>query len=293
MSREVVMNHPVPAARFPVDLHVHSTFSDGTLSPHDLVAWARRCGLRRFALTDHDTTAGLAQARAAAAESGVEVIAGIELSAWHSKEGHGKEIHILGYFVDPDSPELQAVTERQRTARQQRAEQIGTRLAALGCPIDVDAIIAEVGGGNVGRPHIARALIDAGHVSSFDEAFSRFLAANGAAYVPASRLSATHAISLVHRAGGLAVLAHPGVEGIDDAIPELVRAGLDGIEADHPAHDASTAARYRRMAERLGVIATGGSDFHEARPGHGLGTFGIAADTYEALRARRAGRAND
>lgn len=271
-------------ARYTIDLHAHSTRSDGVLAPGDLVRRAAARGVRRLALTDHDTLEGLEEAHVAAADCDVEVIDGIEVSAWH-----GQEVHILGYFVSREDPRLGEVVDRQRKNRVERVHRIADRLARLGMTIDVEAVLASADG-NVGRPHIARALVDAGHVPSFEAAFDRLLGSGAAAYVPASRLTASHAVRVIHDAGGAAVLAHPGVEQVDDDLPALVEAGLDGIEVDHPAHDAGTAARYAALAHRLGLVATGGSDFH--RPGGrvDLGDHGVGEDALHALQARAAAR---
>ena len=267
-------------ARYTIDLHAHSTRSDGVLAPAALVRRAAERGVKQLALTDHDTTAGLGEAHETGAECGVEIVDGIEVSAWH-----GQEVHILGYFVRRDDARLSEVVERQRINRLDRVQRIAERLARLGMTIDVDAVLASAHG-NVGRPHIARALVDAGHVPSFDAAFDRLLGKGAAAYVPASRLTASHAVRVIHEAGGAAVLAHPGVEKIDADLTALVDAGLDGIEVHHPAHDAGTTAKYLSMTRRMGLVATGGSDFH--RPGGhvDLGDRGVNEDALHALQAR-------
>ncbi len=269
-----------PSARYTIDLHAHSTRSDGALTPTDLVERAASCGVRTLALTDHDTVEGLDEARNAGATWGVELVAGVEISAWL-----GREVHVLGYFIDDRAPGLSAVLDRQRNSRVQRVRDIGARLERLGLPIDADAVIASADG-NVGRPHIARALVAAGHVPDTQAAFDRLLGGNGSAYVPASRLTAEYAVRIIHDAGGVAVLAHPGVEAVDDRIPGLVDAGLDGIEVEHPAHDAATANRYRGLAHRLGLVPTGGSDFHHPG-GHPLGAYGVDEAALSALAARR------
>ena len=270
-------------ARFPVDLHSHSTFSDGALEPTALVALAAKRGVTHLALTDHDTTAGLEEAHAAGARYGVEIIDGVEISAWSTRE-----LHVLGYFVDRHEPVLKARLEAQTTARVERVHTIGARLAALGKPIDVDAVLASADG-NVGRPHIARALLSAGWVKTMNEAFQRFLGDGQAAYVPAGRLPVTEAIELIHGAGGLAVLAHPGVGGVDAQIEGFAAAGLDGIECHHPAHDAAKAHHYCVMARLFGLIETGGSDFHASDHSAGPGSHGIALSALERFssQARR------
>lgn len=268
-------------ARYAIDLHLHSTWSDGTLTPAALVAAAARRGVRTIALTDHDTTDGVAEARAAGAAKGVSIIAGIELSAWLHRE-----IHILGYFVDPAHPGLVEVTRRQSGARVRRVEAICERLAALGVALDPAPIIASAHG-NVGRPHIARALVAAGHVASVPEAFDRYLGNNAPAVVPVERLPAADAIALIHAAGGVAVLAHPGVEQLEGHIAELTAAGLDGLEVDHPAHGRPVADRLRTRALAHRLVPTGGSDFHRPEGTIAIGHYGVTAAGLAALRDRR------
>ncbi|MCA9546052.1 MAG: PHP domain-containing protein [Myxococcales bacterium] len=275
------------AARFPADLHCHTTCSDGTLSPTELVNIAAARGIESLAITDHDTVAGIAEAREAAAPHGLEIIPGIEISAWLDRE-----VHLLGYFVDPEHPELAEVMDRQRENRIGRVHAICEKLDALGHPLDPAAVFAQVGEGNVGRPHVARALIQAGHARHFDEAFKRFLGAGAPAYVPAARLSIPAAIGLVHRAGGAAVIAHPGVEDLAEQLPFLAANGLDGVETQHPAHPRSTAKRYRYLARKLGLVRTGGSDFHTPMGKADLGTLGVDRPGLDALR-RRAARYRD
>lgn len=268
-------------ARHPIDLHMHSSMSDGTLSPRRLVAEAARRGVRAIALTDHDTTAGLAEAREAGARLGVRVLDGIELSAWI-----GREVHILGYFVDPSHPGLMAVTERQRTGRERRARAICARLGELGMPLDPEPIIAGAEG-NVGRPHIAAAMIAAGYARNNQEVFDKWLGNQGPANVPIERLSAVEAIDVIHAAGGVAVLAHPGVDDFSAEVPTLVEAGLDGIEILHPAHGGDAIDRFRALARQHDLIQTGGSDFHRPESPVKIGHFGIDDGTLAAMLARR------
>jgi len=268
-------------ARYPIDLHMHSSMSDGTLSPTQLVAEAARRGARAIALTDHDTTAGLSEAREAGAKYGVTILAGIELSAWI-----GREVHILGYFVDPAHPELVAVTDRQRTGRERRARAICARLGELGMPLDPEPIIAGAEG-NVGRPHIAAAMIAAGYARSNQEVFDQWLGNKSPANVPIERLSAADAIDVIHAAGGVAVLAHPGVDDFTDELPALTDAGLDGIEILHPAHGKDTIERFRDLALRYDLAQTGGSDFHRPESPVKIGHFGVDDAGLASLLARR------
>lgn len=274
-------------ARHAIDLHMHSTWSDGTLTPEQLVAAAAKRGVRTIALTDHDTTDGVAEARAAGRERGVGVITGIEISAWLPDPApRGREVHILGWFVDADHPQLAATTRRQSTARVRRAEAICARLTALGAPLDPAPII-DAAHGNVGRPHIARALVAAGHAPTVALAFDRYLGNSAPAYVALERLDADAAIDLVHAAGGVTALAHPGVDDLTDALPALAAAGLDALEVDHPAHSRATRDRLRGLAARHDLIVTGGSDFHRPDGPVGLGHHGVTEHTLAALLDRR------
>lgn len=267
-------------ARFEVDLHSHTTFSDGQLSPTELVALAARRGVTHLAITDHDTMDGLPEAHQAGAEHGITVIDGVELSVWADKE-----LHLLGFFVDAAHPPLAARLAARKTARIDRIHAIVDKLAALGKRLDVAAILASADG-NPGRPHVARAMIEAGHVRSHNEAFQRFLGSGQPAYVPTARLAMDEAIALVHAAGGVAALAHPGVEGVDPKIEGFAAAGLDGIECHHPAHDAAQAHHYQVMADLLGLCVTGGSDFHGPANHAGPGSHGLERPLLDRIRRR-------
>lgn len=265
-----------------IDLHLHTTASDGLLSPAELVLKARDAGLSIFSVTDHDTTAAIPAVRAEASAVGLEVVSGIEISA--VADGH--DVHVLGYFIDPDAPVLRAFLGEQRVERLRRVREMGDRLAALGAPIDVEPILAEAARGrSVGRPHIAAALIAAGHVSTRDEAFSRFLAFGGAAFVPRRGAAPEVVIGIIHEAQGLASLAHPGLTRCDQLIPSLVDAGLDALEARHTDHDAETESRYRAMARERGLLITGGSDFHgDTAHTIRLGAVTLSADDFGMLQ---------
>lgn len=269
-----------------IDLHLHTTASDGALSPSELVHQARAAGLFIFSITDHDTTAGSEAAAADARAAGLELVPGIEISA----VADGRDVHMLGYFIDTASPRLRGFLDRQRTDRLRRVHEMGERLAALGVPVDVAPIAADAARGrSVGRPQIAGALLAAGHVSSRDEAFDRFLESGGPAFVPRRGARPEEVIALIHEAGGLASMAHPGVTRRDDLLPALAAAGLDALEARHSDHDAPTEARYRDLARELGILVTGGSDFHGADAGHrvsALGQVTLDAADFERLRAR-------
>jgi len=240
-----------------VDLHMHSTASDGALSPSAVVAAAGAAGLAAIALTDHDTLAGLAEAERAAASLGIRVVNGVELSAHDGT----REVHILALHVTrPMLIESRLVAFRE--ARAIRARDIVDKLRWLGIKVDLDTVMAEAAGGAVGRPHVARALIKGGHVRDSREAFDRYLAAGRPAFIPKARLEIAEAIALTHSAGALAILAHPGMEGTRERIEPLVAMGLDGVEVRHPGHMAEDVKRIAALCDFFGLVPSGGSDWH-------------------------------
>jgi len=267
-----------------IDLHLHTTASDGDLRPSDLVEAAQAAGLTIISITDHDTTAGLDEGRAAAQSRGLELVPGIEISA----VADGRDLHVLGYFVDAGSSALREFLDRQQADRVRRVRVMADRLAALGCPIDPEPIIADARQGrSVGRPQIALALVAAGHVRTRDEAFTRYLEHDGSAYVPRAGTSPEDVVQVIHGAGGIASLAHPGVSRRDHLIPALADAGLDAIEARHTDHDAAAEAHYRSLARSHRLLVTGGSDFHGdgAHRAPRLGAVTLPFEDYAALRA--------
>jgi len=239
-----------------VDLHAHTTFSDGLLTPEALIARAAEKRLAAVAVTDHDTIEALPHARAAAA-GGLEVVAGVEISSALD----GQDLHILGYYIDPEHEPLRERLVRFQMERRERALQIVRRLAELGMSLDPEAVLEAAGPGAVGRPHVAAALVRAGHVGDLEEAFRRFLGARGAAFVARPAFHPEEAVRLIHAAHGVSVLAHPGL--LSDAVVErLAAAGLRGVEVWHPHHTPTITRRWRALTERLGLLETGGSDFH-------------------------------
>ncbi len=245
-----------------VDLHAHSTASDGAFAPRDVVGHAHRAGLAALALTDHDTVAGVGEARAAGDELGVDIIAGVELSAVDGE----RETHLLGlHLVHAAALETSLVAFRD--TRRTRADEIVGRLNELGVPVTVDAVLAEAAGGAIGRPHVARAIIKGGWVRDNREAFDRYLGSGRPAFVQKHQLSLADAIALVHEAGGIAVFAHPGHEGTRDRIEPMVALGLDGVEVRHPSHSAEDIARLGALTEFFGMVPSGGSDWHGATGG--------------------------
>ncbi len=240
-----------------VDLHTHTTCSDGRLTPTELVMMAHRNGVRRLALTDHDTTAGLAEAIAAATTLGMELIPGIEFGT----DIPGNEVHMLGLFMEHQDPVVQEALTRFQIGRVDRARGMVQRLAELGVPIAWERV-QEIAQGSVGRPHVAQALLEAGHVQSITEAFDRFIARNGPAYVERVKFTPSEAIQLIHESVGVAVLAHPlEGPGVLHLVPELVAEGLDGIECYYY-RDFGRLEELLEVARRHDLVATGGSDFH-------------------------------
>jgi len=257
----VIAGPAIPAARY-VDLHMHSTASDGAVPPRDLAIAAAAAGLTAIALTDHDTVDGVADARQAGDERGIEVIAGVELSAFEDD----RETHLLGLHLS-DLAAIEASLATFRSARRIRAERIVAVLNDLGVPVTLDAVMAEAGTGAIGRPHIARALIAGGWARDSREAFDRYLGFRKPAFVPKHTLGLADAIRLVHAAGGIAILAHPGGTGMRAWLETLAALGLDGVEVRHPGHSAEDIARLGALSDHLDLVPSGGSDWHGATSG--------------------------
>ena len=269
------------------DLHLHTNFSDGTYTPEELTGRASELGLAAVALTDHDTVEGCARMAAACELAGLEFIPATELTA----EVNGNELHLLGYFVDTQNPRLLAEMTRFQRVRQNRVREMVARLNQLNIPLQADAVFAIANCRSPGRPHVARALVMGGFCSSLDQAFERLLKKNRPAWVPKFKISAVDAIELIHQADGLAVMAHPGLNRVDEIIPALVRAGLDGVECFHTKHTAAASERYVRLARELGVLITGGSDCHGLSKGKPLiGTVKLPYEYVEQLKAAIARR---
>ena len=263
------------------DLHLHTNFSDGTYTPEELAGHARRCGFKAVALTDHDTMEGCERMAAACEAGGVEFIPAAELTAEH--DGH--ELHMLGYFLDARNEKLLADLAHFQEVRRQRIYEMVARLNQLKIPLQPEAVFRLANCHSPGRPHVARALVEARLCSSLDEAFERFLKKGKPAWVPKFKISAAEAISLVHHAGGLAVMAHPGLNHTDELIPDLVAAGMDGLECFHTKHSTSTTQRYLEIADRHHLLVTGGSDCHGMSKGRPLiGSIKVPYECVERLR---------
>jgi 3',5'-nucleoside bisphosphate phosphatase len=271
------------------DLHTHSTCSDGTATVTENVAMAIERGLEGIAVTDHDTTEGLDEAFAAAEGTDLEIVPGIEFSA----EYEGASLHVLAYWIDPSNLELAAELKRLTDSRFRRGELMVEKLQELGYDISFERVRELAGGGLIARPHVAKAMVDAGIVGTEKEAFDRFISDDGVANVPKHALDPVRSVALIGQAGGVCVLAHPGMwkgqGSVPDAlIEEMAQAGMVGLEVDHPDQDAGQRAYYRGLAGRLDLVPTGASDCHGARYGFRMGCETTDRDRVTELK-RRAG----
>lgn len=272
-----------------VDLHTHTTASDGTFAPRDLVALAAEKGLVAIAITDHDTTEGVPEAQAAGMELGVGVVPGVELNT-DTETGH---VDILGYFIEVENRRLQQVLSRIRAARVQRAKAMVEKLNALGVPITFEQVLAQAMEGTLGRPHVARALQEAGHVATVSEAFERYIGRHGPAYADRYRLSPAEACELVREAGGVPGLAHPvppadpfqDPKDLPRLLPTLREAGLRALECFYPGYPPAVTEWLLALAEKFDLIPTGGSDFHgTTKPDVDLGMVKVPVEYLERLR---------
>jgi len=271
-----------------IDLHLHTTASDGLLAPSALVARAAACGLETISVTDHDTLAGIAEAGDAAHRHSLRLVSGAEITAVEN----GRDVHMLAYFIDPSNAAFATFLKAQRSDRLRRVREIAVRLAALGSPIDCEpllALAAEKPGHSIGRPQIADALITAGRAVDRDDAFDRFLSEGSPAFVPRWGPGPETVISVVRQAGGIVSLAHPGLTRMDHIIPRLAAAGLASLEVRHSDHDPATEERYRQVAAQHGLAVSGGSDFHGdvGRRSGLLGRITMSAGELAALETRR------
>ncbi|MBM7115149.1 PHP domain-containing protein [Archangium primigenium] len=268
-----------------IDLHSHTTASDGQHSPTELVALAAAAGVTALAVTDHDTVEGLEEATRAARGHGVELVPGIELSAFVNK----REVHILGHFVRPDHPPLARYAARLRVEREERMERMVRRLQEMGFPVRMEEVRALAGDAQLGRPHLARVMVERRWCLDVKQAFDRYLGAGKSAWVERFKLEGADAIRLIHEAGGTATLAHPGSSKLERYdILVLARAGLDGLEALHSDHNPSVMQRYLKFAKEFDLVPTGGSDFHgeQVTPGRRPGDSPTPPENFARLRAR-------
>jgi predicted metal-dependent phosphoesterase TrpH len=270
-----------------IDLHMHTTASDGRSTPTQLVSEVAAQGITTMAVTDHDTTAAWDEVSVAAAAAGIACVPGIEITAVLD----GRDVHMLGYFFDRHHAELNAFLVTQRADRRRRLTEIGDRLARLGVPVDLERAVAAAGhraGRALGRPLAAAALVEAGHVATLKEAFDRYLGEGRPAFIERLGASPVEVVALVARAGGITSMAHPGKTQRDDIIPTLVGAGMPAIEVCHPDHDPIDTARYRQVATTFGLLATGGSDYHGTGSGRsqGFGRVHLPASDFARLTER-------
>jgi predicted metal-dependent phosphoesterase TrpH len=264
------------------DLHVHSTASDGTATPGELVSLALDCGLDVLAIADHDSVSGLPEAFRAAQGTELTLIPAVELSA----VSDGLDIHVLAYFVDPFDPRLVDELVDLRAARSRRAQTMVEALSAAGYAVSLDDVLALSDGGAVGRSHVARALVGSGAAESVSDAFKRLIGRGMPFYVPKDSKSPETVISTMRELGAIPVLAHPGVTHADPIVPSLVKAGLLGIEAYHADHTPEQRVAYARLARDLGLLVTGGTDYHgTAAPNPALGSVDVPEDAVRALLA--------
>lgn len=269
------------------DLHVHTTASDGTLTPAQLVARARDRGVDVLAIADHDTVAGIPEAANAASAASITLVPAVELSA----VADGRDAHILGYFVDVADADLLSHLADLRDARSRRAETMVSALRDAGYDISLDDVLALSAGGAVGRSHIARALVGRGHAESVRDAFERLIGHGRAFYVPKDVRTPAEIIGIIRAAGGLPVLAHPGVSRLESAIPSLLETGLGGIEAYHADHSPEQRELFANTAKEAGLLVTGGTDFHGPHaPNPDVGACDVPEDAVSALLAWGAAR---
>lgn len=266
-----------------IDLHIHSTHSDGSFDPIKIVRRAAERKLTAIAITDHDQVSAFFEAQSVQDQYGVEVIPGIELSTILD----GYEIHLLGYLFDPNDPEIQQYVKIQKVYREKRAKAIVKRLAKLGIRVPFALVKAKSLNGNYGRPHIADVLVEEGHVFSFAEAFQKYLGDEKPAFVPKLNIHPQHAIKIVKDAGGVTCVAHPAINITDDLIARLVDLGLDGIEVYHPRHTSSQVKHFSDLAQQFGVLKSGGSDCHGIYDDGGMiGRFPVPLEYLEEMKIR-------
>lgn len=269
--------------RYPeADLHCHTSASDGILTPWELVKHAADIGLKVVGITDHDTLSGYKEAVQAGEAFNVEILKGVELNT----DWQGVEVHILGYEMNPQATILEEKLAKLREERFKRVYTIIEKMQSLGIPIQKVDVEKIAKGESIGRPHIAQVLVNKGLVGSISEAFDRYIGSGALAFVPRYKITPEEGIKLIRQAGGVAVLAHPGIYSLEKGIEGWVKAGLQGIEVSHPEHTHQDEKKYRELAKQYGLIITGGSDFHgeERKPGVRLGGWGTCYGVVEKIR---------
>jgi len=287
----------VAASVMEIDLHIHTTASDGTMSPTAVVRYAKEKGLRAIAITDHDTVEGIAEGLREGGKLGLEVIPGVELSVDFPKG----TMHLLGYYIDHTCAELLDKLTIVQGARAERNLKMIEKLRGLGIEIELSEVKEAPEHGQIGRPHFAYALVQKGHAQNIQDAFERYLRKGGPAYAEKFKFSPEKAMSVVHKAGGITVLAHPFTlnqpqqKDLEDVIVELKAQGLDGIETYYPEHSEGQTKLYRSLAQKHGLVLTGGSDFHgfnkdEVDIGEGYGDMALSHNLLDELQARREAR---
>jgi len=263
------------------DLHLHTHFSDGTDSPERVVELAVAAGLSIIAITDHDNTEALSPAAVAAARSGIELIAGIEMSA----SAEGEEVHLLGFLIDTGNPVLTQHLAEQQARRVERVREMVQKLKGAGVTIDAEEVFAVAGQGTVGRPHVAQVLLKHGYITTFSEAFTRYIGPKNPGFVPGSPLAPSRIIRVIRAAGGVPVLAHPVYLKRDDLIEQFVTEGLAGLEVYHSGHEPDTVRHYEQLANRLHLLRTGGSDYHgNSKEGLPVGAVKIPVALVDSLK---------
>ena len=269
-----------------IDLHSHTLHSDGQRTPDELLAEAAAAKVTVLSLTDHDTVSGISEASAAATRRGIRLVPGIELSC----DLHGREVHVLGHFLDPRSGALLQLAADMLAERRERMERMVARAQAAGfTKVTLERVIAASGGENLGRPHLARVLVECGHAKSIKDAFDRFLHSRGPLWVDRRRLAVAEAIALVRSARGTSSIAHPGANGVSrQELKACADAGLDAVEALHPDHVPTQVEAYERWAADLGLLVTAGSDYHgpAVQPDRKLGDRTLSAERFAALEER-------
>jgi len=267
-----------------IDLHTHTYYSDGVLSPRELVLRAHEVGIKVLSITDHDNIDGLVEADDMAKDFGIEIIPGVELSSTLGT----KDIHILGYMFDPSNRKLRDTLSFLKKERLIRAERIVRKLNNMDLPLDFDIVLEHAGMGAVGRPHIAAALVDEGLTRNYSEAFEAYIGESGPAFEPKYKISPEDAVEIIASAGGISTVAHPGWYVSENDLSYLIRAGIDGIEVIHPAHDDNRVRYFRGIASEYFLLESGGSDFHGGKRNDypNFGTYTIPLDAVQAMKRR-------